>query len=564
MIDTARLKAGVDLRKLAERYTTLSGGNAKELNGPCPKCGGSKRFHVTRDTFFCRHCLPLQKGKLYDVIDFLMWREGVNYLEACRMLGANDLPAPTEKRQPEQRKPESEKRWDGPEWQSESRAMITAARKRLASPAGAAGREYLLSRGIRQETWEAWGLGYGPSTPFKNGGQWQRPMSINMPWEGNGTVKALQFRFPEPIPLLDDSGQPKLGSDRKPTIKRFHAKGGGERTLFGAHMVRPGERQTLVLCEGEMNAISIWQDCRECGIDAVSWGSQDNLSRSAPYMAALAGKYELVIVWADEPGYAKSALATIEASGVPVIALRSPVGPDGKDRDANDLMKLGLLSDILQVAIDQHNATATPPAPATQAGQPNDTMSFSTTSLETEMISVSSPHCEDLIANDTMSPTKNLSSDTNKVSDASSIWDAWKVNYEAFYAEATDELCRYYDQAATWTDAELAQRIRYALANAMDAMTEASHGDEAAMREALTQGRAAYLSALEAVAAPQREGSEAPTAPGETNDTMSFVSSGTLFDLPATDQGQHWAAGELVSAVGGAVWAAGRRRVRRG
>ncbi len=61
----------VDLVSLAQEVTTLRRVSRRgEWEGPCPRCGGSKRFHVHADGwFFCRHCHP-RRG---DAIDFVRW-----------------------------------------------------------------------------------------------------------------------------------------------------------------------------------------------------------------------------------------------------------------------------------------------------------------------------------------------------------------------------------------------------------------------------------------------------------------------------------------------------------
>ena len=69
----------------ARRVSSSSGG---EYHGPCPACGGTKRFHVWPEkndkggSYWCRDC-----GKTGDGIAFLREFEGMSFHEACAELG---------------------------------------------------------------------------------------------------------------------------------------------------------------------------------------------------------------------------------------------------------------------------------------------------------------------------------------------------------------------------------------------------------------------------------------------------------------------------------------------
>lgn len=92
-VDTAELKQRIDLQGVIEGYTTLSGG-PKEFYGPCPKCGGTDRFHfLAGKGWFCRKCTgdPSVAG-WHDAIDLVMLVHGVNFMTAYEMLSAGGLP----------------------------------------------------------------------------------------------------------------------------------------------------------------------------------------------------------------------------------------------------------------------------------------------------------------------------------------------------------------------------------------------------------------------------------------------------------------------------------------
>ena len=85
-IDTEVLKGKIDFFALANQFTTLSG-RGKEQYGPCPKCQGDDRLHVTPDWFFCRRCHP-ERG---DCIEFIQWLKGLDFKTACEWLSNGNL-----------------------------------------------------------------------------------------------------------------------------------------------------------------------------------------------------------------------------------------------------------------------------------------------------------------------------------------------------------------------------------------------------------------------------------------------------------------------------------------
>ena len=85
------IKQGTDLLELVERHTRLRkignvSGRGPEYAGPCPRCGGTDRFHVQADAgrWFCRRCHP-QWG---DVIDYIEWYFGLSTREALYWLSS--------------------------------------------------------------------------------------------------------------------------------------------------------------------------------------------------------------------------------------------------------------------------------------------------------------------------------------------------------------------------------------------------------------------------------------------------------------------------------------------
>lgn len=233
--------------------------------------------------------------------------------------------------------------WRSAAWQSEARRKLETAQDRLwnsfegapgevrSLPAGEPGRAYLASRGIRPDMAVAFGLGYGPAWNPK--AEAELP-ALWIPWQYS-SIHAIQYRF--------------IGVDKDDkNAVRFGQKGGGVRYLFGMQhctVAEPGQLDTLILVEGELNCVSLFQTIYgQYPCDVVSFGPQSQLGNAevARKAASLAQRYRHVIVWADEPAVAISALGVIPGA----LPVQSPV-LDGKPHDANDLLQLGQLDGLV-------------------------------------------------------------------------------------------------------------------------------------------------------------------------------------------------------------------------
>ena len=56
--DTQAIKDLTNLVDLVSQTITLQRVSGEEWAGPCPKCGGEDRFHVSPSMAFCRQCGP--------------------------------------------------------------------------------------------------------------------------------------------------------------------------------------------------------------------------------------------------------------------------------------------------------------------------------------------------------------------------------------------------------------------------------------------------------------------------------------------------------------------------
>jgi phage/plasmid primase-like uncharacterized protein len=90
-VDVVALKQRVDLLAVVARDTRLrkvAGTGRGEWAGPCPFCGGRDRFRVqpVLGSWWCRQC---GGERWQDVVDYVVRRDGVSFVEACRLLGAS-------------------------------------------------------------------------------------------------------------------------------------------------------------------------------------------------------------------------------------------------------------------------------------------------------------------------------------------------------------------------------------------------------------------------------------------------------------------------------------------
>lgn len=327
-LDTAQAKENVNCKELAERYLGSPAQRAgKALQWSCPlhQDGASPSFTVYENGYHCFGC-----GASGDAIDLVMRLEDVGFVEAVEKLsGVRPMDAP---RQSSGQAGMQASPAKVAKWQEKANVIIEEASRLLALPEGAPGRDYLVSRGLEPETWQAWRLGYRPEVQRweQHKGEWviaeQLGPAITLPWMDRQRPTTLQYRL---------FGHEKM---------RYWQQAGGQRTLFGLDQI--AGRSVLVIIEGEFNAISVWQAAHDL-VDVISYGSENNIERADRYLQALAQRYEHVISWADK---SERALEIAKHVGN-VASFKSPRG-----FDANDLLCAGRLRGYLQRILQEVGA----------------------------------------------------------------------------------------------------------------------------------------------------------------------------------------------------------------
>ncbi|HSH81236.1 MAG TPA: primase-helicase zinc-binding domain-containing protein [Herpetosiphonaceae bacterium] len=325
-----QVKASTDILALAERYSTLRKVAAREYAGPCPKCGGRDRFHVDekRQTWMCRSCTGAETWG--DVIALQRFLTGEDFPAAVKALGGT-LSGPAEPVQP--RKPEARQlpqQWKKPEWQQKAHALTERAARCLDRDAGAPGRTYLSARGIDPYTAYCSLLGFSAVSPPWNEEQQRQAggPSITMPYirHVDDAIMAVRYR--------------RINTDED----RYINMAGSTVRLFGLHLLN-WNASTLVVIEGELNAISVWQAAKGMDLAVVSIGGHSLPEQVLGDVGRLSARFQHCIVWCDEPDKAQKLRAAVTS---PTVQARRSPTPNGKKIDANDMLQRGLLGELLR------------------------------------------------------------------------------------------------------------------------------------------------------------------------------------------------------------------------
>lgn len=304
------LKQSFDLREIAGEFTALKGTNEKF--GVCPKCGGTDRFHVQTFMFFCRQCLPPEKGR-HDVIDFLIWvgkcsdfKAAIQNLVDRRNGNIEKLDFPLSGTTGY--KPIQEANHD---WIGYANNVAIRANERLHKSQKA--KLYLSDRGIEPNTIDALLLGLSGKMDSTR----TTRETITIPYiDPSRGVVSIQNRYIEPV------------AER---YSRFGFNGFyGENDFY---ILPFRDSDTLVIVEGEFNAISIWQST---DFNVVSVGTQNYTKKALESIQKLSKQSSHTIAWFDDELISKRFLASFSGKKSYIKPPRNQT----KIFDANDILTI--------------------------------------------------------------------------------------------------------------------------------------------------------------------------------------------------------------------------------
>jgi hypothetical protein len=261
----------------------------------------------------------------------MQWMHHLSFQEACEQL-RNGVPLPAEalsRALPIPKSKQGKTEFDARAYQKRVDAAQDALFK---APGATPGRDYLLQRGLEPHTWMAYTLGYAAAVSLPGTQGQQKAPAIVIPWYVAGKLAAVRYRFLKKHTYLDAAGREREAKQTAAFGSRFSGKlFGGQQLLWGAEALR-----TLVICEGEINAMSIWQIAHHTQLDILSLGSESQ--RLTPAMVAYAQQYRTVILWLDQAKYVVDKMKLVDEA----LGYQTPTG-----EDANDVLQKGRLGSVL-------------------------------------------------------------------------------------------------------------------------------------------------------------------------------------------------------------------------
>jgi DNA primase len=302
MVDTQRLKAGCDLRRLVEQDlgpAPVRGGRAHLWK--CPFHNERKGFSlaVWQDGFRCFGACDTSG----DALDWLMNYRRLSFADALSALGR-----PTEYvEHPERRLLKSPFEPPAWEWQRAAERIVSAAEETLWSEAGEPALNYLTGRGLTTRTIRAARLGYLPGD-FR---EWRTiegldvPCGITIPWFATDALWAVKVRRAYGTP------------------KYQQVKGGNSNGLYGADHL--ANQHVALFCEGEFDALLAQQEAGD--LAAVVTLSSATSTLSSRWYAELTHCHTILVAYDRDAAGAKGTERLLTLSE----RFRQLRLPDGKD-----------------------------------------------------------------------------------------------------------------------------------------------------------------------------------------------------------------------------------------
>lgn len=321
----------VDLEALAEADgVRLHGAPGRERYGPCPKCGGTDRFHIwpadgkrDRALFFCRTCYPEKKPG--DAIDYLRHFHGLSYPQALARLGLRDDDDTGQATKPARPRvltddtglaiPDALEEPPAASWQSTARAFVARCEAALwtskPTPAAAKALGYLVAeRMLTVETIKRYRLGWHepPDISAKLEGGIYAARGIVIPRFFAGELWAVNVRRSKAD--IAEAKRRNAANDAKPEGERrghwpegklnFLA-GSSPRQFFNGDALADDDAAAL-LCAGEFDAM-LAQQSAPPGVACVTPGGESG-APSFENVTMLRGRRVLIAFDADDTGAA--------------------------------------------------------------------------------------------------------------------------------------------------------------------------------------------------------------------------------------------------------------------
>ena len=334
-IDTQLIRDYTDLLDLVQCETELkrvASTEGGEYAGPCPFCGGHDRFRVQPDhsggaRWYCRGC---GGERWHDVIDYVMRRDGVDFITASKTFGIASLPLEPHKRIESVQKSRTPIPPPMSDWQIGAKTFLEECEQSLWEVSGSKALDYLRHRGLTDETIKRYKLGFNLKERFDLLGKWgisnsknsqqskvYLPPGITIPCTIDEKVWYIKIR--------QNEAQPKY----------LNVKG-GRSALFGADNLR-GEL-LILLTEGELDAILADQELGDICRAATLGSASNNLDLPTWGQYLMPAQKIFVAQDADDAGMRGS--AELSKKSAQIYSIRIPVLRPG-DKDITDYVLSG-------------------------------------------------------------------------------------------------------------------------------------------------------------------------------------------------------------------------------
>lgn len=269
MFDLETIRTAVSLPAMAEEAGAQFDNPHRLISRcPLPRHTGdrsSKAFTIFDNSrkWKCHSSCPSDANG-GDVFSFYMAWKGVDFKTAVAELAERaNVPSVSQVAVPKSN-PAPAPIAPDPAWRARAEQFITWAESNLSSYPGA--QEYLeKERGLSQQTWRAFRLGYNPTNLYDDPARWGLegkkiwlPRGIVIPGFWQKEPSYIKIRRPLPDQALERSIGLWTPSDGLPDVK-FGGPRGGVACLFQLELL--GHYPVLVLTEGEWDTMLLWEYC---------------------------------------------------------------------------------------------------------------------------------------------------------------------------------------------------------------------------------------------------------------------------------------------------------------
>ncbi len=269
------------------RVVVKSTSRGGQYNGPCPFCGGTDRFRVQPHQgnygwFACNHC-----GRKGSAVDYLMLKRGMSKQEALVQVGWTPKDGSTPLLQVPKYAYNARPQWNEPPdcWQDAASDFSRLCQRVLWSEQGQAALAYLRQRGFIDRTIKAAKLGYHPREAYGAAGEWGKTVKlvqgIVIPWFFERQVWRITIRDER---VVTGEG-------------RYTQVAGGSNGLYLADSL-PLKRPLVVMTEGELDALSVAQECGD-RVAVVATGTTQG-SHTPRWVSMLVRQQDILIAFDAE------------------------------------------------------------------------------------------------------------------------------------------------------------------------------------------------------------------------------------------------------------------------